>query len=277
MPHPSNPLLRLLADNRNVSGRRAGVVAAKPAADVATVYLYDAIVSDAALEEMGFGVSAQTLVPKIAAIDADVIHLRINSPGGDVFAGQAIAQALREQRAQVVAHVDGVAASAASVVLAAADVRVIAPGAFVMVHNSWSFVIGNSADMLAAAELLEQVDDSIAAQYARAAGGTQAQWRERMAAETWFGAQAAIDAGLVSAISDGSESAQAQWRLAAYAHAPAQAAPAPAAQPTPAGNAHAHEQALRRLHLIERTGRVSQAAAQWQNRNLAQSPAARAQ
>ncbi len=99
--------LKLLADNR-----KRGVFRAEPAVnaknDETTLYLYDAIVSDDLTAEYWGGVSPQAFVKALADIKTNVIDLRINSPGGDVFAARAIEQALREHPAKVIAHIDGV-------------------------------------------------------------------------------------------------------------------------------------------------------------------------
>src|SRR5690606_10741716 len=80
-------------------------------ANETTLWLYDVIGADA-----WGGVSAAQFVQDLAAIETPVIHLRINSPGGDVFDARAIATALREHPARIIAHIDGIAASAASYV-----------------------------------------------------------------------------------------------------------------------------------------------------------------
>jgi ATP-dependent Clp protease protease subunit len=131
-------LTRLLALNRGAP-RRFEVV---NKTDEATIYLYDVIVNDKFEEEYFGGVSAETFVKALNDITAPVIHLRINSPGGDVFAGRVMEQAIRNHASKVIAHVDGYAASAASYVAIAADEVEIAPGGFFMVHNAWTLAMG---------------------------------------------------------------------------------------------------------------------------------------
>lgn len=87
----------------------------------ATIYLYDAIVSD----DIWGGVSAVNFVKELNALSNPVIHLRINSPGGDVFAARAMSQAIKEHKSKIIAHVDGMAASAATFPVIAADESVI--------------------------------------------------------------------------------------------------------------------------------------------------------
>ena len=102
-----------------------------PAATEETLYLYD---------EIGvWGIGAEQFVNDLNEIDSDVIHLRINSPGGDVFAAKAMQTALAQHDANIIAHVDGLAASAASVVAMGADEIEMVDGGFMMIHKALSF------------------------------------------------------------------------------------------------------------------------------------------
>lgn len=213
-------LIKLLASNRQRSPKlpQSKIVAAD-SGDETTIYIYDPIVSDDLTAEWWGGVSAQALVPEIRAIKGGTIHLRINSPGGDVFAAQAICQAIRETGAKVVAHIDGYAASAATVIATAADEAEIADGAFFMIHNAWTFAMGNANDLTEAAALLSKVDGSIAGQYAKKSGMAIDDVKAKMDAETWFTAEEAVEAGLVDRIAT-SAKAQNSWDLSAYVNAP---------------------------------------------------------
>lgn len=195
-------LLRLLADNRGVKGRAVKVAAQ---ANEATVYLYDVIVADQLTAEWFGGVTPQELVPQIDGLKVDTIHLRINSPGGDVFAAQAIAAALERNPANVVAHVDGLAASAATAICMAADDVVIADGAMFMIHNAWTIAIGDKEDFIDTAALLEKVDGALAAKYSQRSGMKLEDVTQLMDAETWFTAQEAVEAGFASSVEGGTE------------------------------------------------------------------------
>ncbi|WP_301100276.1 ATP-dependent Clp protease proteolytic subunit, partial [Propionivibrio sp.] len=109
-------MFKLLSENRG-----KGFFSVENAAQETTIYLYDAIVGTDLEAEYWGGVSAETLVKTIRGVTAPVINLRVNSPGGDVFAARAIEQALRDSAATVIAHIDGYAASAASFMVMAAD------------------------------------------------------------------------------------------------------------------------------------------------------------
>jgi ATP-dependent Clp protease protease subunit len=196
-----------------------------------TIYVYDVIVGSAADAEWFGGVDPETFARALAAMSGPV-SVRINSPGGDVFAGRAMAQAMRE-RGDVTAHVDGLAASAASILAVTAARCVMAPGALMMIHQAWTGVGGNADDLESIAALLRKIDVTLAADYAAKAGGDPAAWAERMAAETWFSADEALELGLADELAtadagpSGARQAAALWDLAAYSRAPA---PAPAAR-----------------------------------------------
>src|SRR5690554_1610966 len=158
----------------------------------ATIWLYDVIG-----DEMWGGVSAKTFVKDLAAVTAPTIHLRINSPGGDVFDARAMVTALRQHPARVIAHIDGLAASAASYIALAADEVEMADGAFLMIHNAWGVVVGNRHDLLDMAETLEKIDATILADYQARTHRSSSDIQEWMDKETWFTAAEALEAGFV--------------------------------------------------------------------------------
>lgn len=218
-----NRLQRLLIDNRGKGLFRVD----NKTADATTIYLYGPIVSD---NFWGDGVLALDFVKTLAAIDTATIHLRIDSPGGEVFAGQSMAQALREHPANVIAHIDGLAASAASWVALAADEVVISPGGMVMIHQAQGIGFGNSGDLRETADLLDKIDATLLAGYAAETGQDAQQITDWMAAETWFTAEEAVKYGFADRIATASASNRGSgWNLAAYAHAPAPRAELPEA------------------------------------------------
>ena len=199
--------------------------------------VYDVIVaSDSDAAWLG-GISAEAFARELRAMAGDV-ELRINSPGGDVFAARAMAQAMREHQGRITAYVDGVAASAASLLAVSASETVMAPGSMMMIHEAWTIALGNKGDFLATAALLEKIDASIVETYQAKAGGEPAEWAALMAAETWYTAAEAVQAGLADRVAeDKPAAAQAAWDLGVYDNAPAgqvQAqAPEPAPEPAP--------------------------------------------
>lgn len=190
----------------------------------AKLYLYEPIGG-------WWGTLAGEVVEALKDIEADTLEVHINSPGGDVFDGIAIANVLRDHRARIVAVVDGLAASIASVIAVSADEVVMAPGSQMMIHDAWGYCVGNAGDMAKLSDDLNKISGNLADQYAAKAGGTGAQWRELMLAETWYSAQEAVDAGLADRVSgakpDDDAAAAARWDLSVFAHAGRQDAPSP--------------------------------------------------
>lgn len=157
--------------------------------DEAEVMLYD---------EVGgwFGATADEFIADLKGVTAKNLRVRVNSPGGSVFEGIAIANALRAHPANVTVQVDGIAASIASVIAMAGDRVEMAPNTMMMIHDASGLCMGNASDMEEMAELLDLISDNIADAYAAKAGGTRDEWRDLMRAETWFLPDDAVKAGL---------------------------------------------------------------------------------
>lgn len=155
-------------------------------------------------DEIGlWGIDAQWLVRDLMDIGNDDLLVRVNSPGGDVFEGIAIMNALRGHRGTVTAVVEGLAASAASIIaIGGADRLVMRPQAELMIHDAWGLAMGNAAEMDSMKDQLDRTSDSLAAVYADKAGGTVDDWRQAMRDETWMSADEAVTAGLADAVED---------------------------------------------------------------------------
>lgn len=179
----------------------------------ATLYIYDVISAD-------WGISARMVIDAIAqAGDAQVLNIRINSPGGDVFEARAIIEAIKRFGGKTVAHIDSVAASAATGIACAADEVLIAEGAFYMIHNASGFAYGDKSLMRDTADLLEKVEGAIIADYTAKTGKTAADIAALMDAETWFTAAEAIAEGFVNALAPTAKVGN-TWNLSAYTKAP---------------------------------------------------------
>jgi ATP-dependent protease ClpP protease subunit len=164
--------------------------AAAPSADI---FVYAAIGID--------GVTAADFVKDVKAIRARVINLHINSPGGSPFDAVTMLTALKQSKASVTAYVDGLAASAASVLAMAGDRVVMARHSMMMIHEAHvTDAAGSADDMRKMADLLDLLSDNIAGIYAAHTGGSVEDWRARMATETWFNDQQAVQAGLASEV-----------------------------------------------------------------------------
>lgn len=185
------------------------VVAPTPSGDepeIATIRLYGPIDSWGGY----WGISAKDVGSVLDALPESVsqIILRINSPGGHVFEGISIMNLLGAHRAKVTAVVDGLAASAASVIAVGADETVMSPGTQMMIHCTSTIVWGNAAEMRKEAAVLEGLDRSLAEIYTAKAG--EKDWAALLEAETWLTAADAVTEGLadrVAVIPDAGETA----------------------------------------------------------------------
>jgi ATP-dependent protease ClpP protease subunit len=202
----------------------------------ASVYIYD---------EIGwYGVTAQDFVRDLMQVTASEIHVHINSPGGDVFDGVAIYNALLSHPANIIVHVDGLAASAASFIAQAGDTRLIARNAQMMIHDAQGVCMGAAVDMREMADLLDKASDNIADIYSTRCGGTKKQWRGQMEATVWYSAAEAVQAGLADKVEDvGAKTTNRAVVLTAQARA--QQPPAEPAEPVaeePGGEPEPDEQ-----------------------------------
>lgn len=151
--------------------------------------------------DIGFEITAASVAADMRRLGAvDELHVRINSFGGDAFDGVAIHQRLAEHKARVIVHIDGIAASAASVIAMAGDEIAIARAGFVMIHDAWVGAVGNAAELRAVAERAEALSAQMAGIYQRRSGQGIEQIRAWMAEERTFSSEEAIDAGLATRI-----------------------------------------------------------------------------
>jgi len=162
----------------------------------ADLWIYEEIGTDF----WGEGLTAKKFVEDLAALEVDHIALHINSPGGSVFDGQAIFNALQRHPASVTSHVEGLAASIASVVALAGDTVEMAANALFMIHDPYGMAMGTSADMRQMAEVLDKVKHTIVGVYERKTGLAPEAILEAMAAETWYTAAEAEAAGYADSV-----------------------------------------------------------------------------
>ena len=153
--------------------------------------------------------TAKSFIAELEKIPATVKVLRvhINSPGGDVFGAVTIANALRDQRAtkgrKVETIVDGLAASAASIIaMAGAPVR-MSDNALLMIHNPWSITVGDADDMLKAVESLGKVRSTLVDTYQWHSELDDDEIEALMDAETWMDAEEAIEYGFADEVIEG--------------------------------------------------------------------------
>lgn len=147
------------------------------------------------------GVTADQFRKDLRALgDVRAIDVRINSYGGDVFDGLAIYRLLADHPATVTTHVDGIAASIASVIAMAGDSIVMSEAGFLMIHNAWGGVKGDAKEMRDYAERLDAVSRQIAGVYAARSGIDQGEIQQMMNAETWLNSQDAYAKGFANQV-----------------------------------------------------------------------------
>lgn len=196
--------------------------------DITKIYIYDEI------GESWFGDStgSNDFVKMLSGITTPNIELHLNSPGGDIFDGVAIYNALKSHPAKVKVVVDALAASAASFIAQAGDEVIMTGAATMMIHDGSGFSFGNAADMRKTADILDTLSNTIAGIYASRAGQSTEFWRNLMVEETWYNASEAVEAGLADRVGEETkkedeEAAQNKWDLSFFNYAGRGAAPDP--------------------------------------------------
>lgn len=202
----------------------------------------------AIFDEIGaYGVSAKSFLSAVGEIKGSTINLEINSPGGDVFAGIAMYNGLRATGKTINVKVLGIAASAASLVAMAGDTIDMPENSMMMVHNPWSFAMGDAEEMRATADVLDKIQMSLVATYAKRTGRKDDDIIEMLNKETWMTADEAVAAGFATSVSDRvaaqasfdverlPEAAKAAWAKASApveGELPVEPPAVPAAEPT---------------------------------------------
>ena len=147
------------------------------------------------------GVTASRVAADLKAVGkVSTLDVRINSYGGDVFEGLAIYRQIVNFDASVNVFVDGVAASAASIIAVAGNKIEIAQAGFLMIHDAWTFAAGNADELRATAERLDATSEAMASIYSARTKKSSTQCRDLMRVETWMTAQEAVDNGFADSI-----------------------------------------------------------------------------
>ncbi len=169
---------------------------AKAQEKAAEVFIYE----DVGADWFG-GVTASQVkddLKKAGAVDRIDVH--IASYGGDMNEGLAIYRMLADHKARVVTHVDGVAASIASVIAMAGEDIIIAEAGSMMIHEGWTIAAGNAKKLRAVADQADAMTSQMADLYAARTKNSVAKVKDWMAAETWFYGQEAVDAGFATSV-----------------------------------------------------------------------------
>ena len=164
--------------------------------DGRTLYLNGTIAEESWFEDE---VTPAAFKAELMAGEGD-ITVWINSPGGDCIAASQIYCMLMDYRGAVTVKIDGIAASAASVVAMAGTTVLMAPTALMMVHNPLTVAIGDSEEMKKAVALLDEVKESIINAYEIRTGLSRARLSHLMDAETWLSAHKAVELGFADGL-----------------------------------------------------------------------------
>ncbi|WP_371061410.1 head maturation protease, ClpP-related [Rhodosalinus sp. 5P4] len=215
-------------------------------------------------DEIGaYGVSAKGFLAELGTLpEGTPVDLRLNSPGGSVFDAVAIHNAINRHAGTVTVWIDGIAASAASYIAMAGDEIVMPENTFLMIHDPSGLVMGTAGDMRDMAGTLDKIAAGMTRGYAARSGKTEDEIAALMAAETWFDAAEALEAGLATQLAEPVRIA-ASFDIARFRNAPPElveavetadsedattraeivedandVAPAPPPEPTPQPEAH---------------------------------------
>ena len=150
-------------------------------------------------------ISSKRLVQDLENLDVENITLNISSNGGGATAAIAIANALKRHKARVIANIDGIVASAATIITSACDVVRMPKNALFMIHNPWMIAMGEEKDFEKMAETLSKVKNSVIETYIDKTGIDRNKLSELMDKESWFSANEAKEYGFVDEITDNTD------------------------------------------------------------------------
>lgn len=167
----------------------------------AEMFLYGEITHDKWFDDE---VTAKEFAEDLSALNGCDLKLRINSPGGDVFAAQAIYNQLKDYKGYVTVQVDGLAASAATIITCAGDTVIMPENALFMIHNPLTWAVGNAEEMRKTADNLDIVRDTIISVYLSRTKDkvTEDELKDMMDAETWLTADEAVNYGFADSVTD---------------------------------------------------------------------------
>lgn len=190
-------------------------------AEKATVYLYGTIGEDFWSPEESN--TAKNFSKQLDDLGGKPVDIRIDSLGGDVYEGFAIASAIQRYKGETTAHIDGIAASAASYIAIMADKVVMSDFAQFMIHDAWTCAQGNASELADVVGQLSAIDATIAGIISARSGMDEKDVKAAMDKETWYTAQEAVENGLADELVETKKRAANsldRTLLSSYRHAP---------------------------------------------------------
>ena len=177
------------------------IEAKKISANEGELLIYGPIVDLPWFEDEVSAYQVRSQIDSMQLREGDTLHVRINSPGGFLDQGIAIHNTLKQQKAHVVGWVDGLSASSASIILAAADEIRMPKNARIMIHDPWTMTVGDAEDHLKSAQLLEDGKaQAIESYFARKLTASREEVAQMMTDETWLTAERAVELGFADVI-----------------------------------------------------------------------------
>ncbi|MEB9454433.1 head maturation protease, ClpP-related [Bacillus anthracis] len=148
------------------------------------------------------GISSSKVREQLKNVTAKTINVHINSGGGDVFESIAISNLLKNHSATIVVHIDGLAASGASVIAMAADKIIMPKNTMMMIHKAWTYAAGNAEGLRKVADRLDKIDNAVTESYTSRFVGEKSELESLLAEETWLTAEECKTFGFCDEISD---------------------------------------------------------------------------
>lgn len=174
-------------------------IKAEVKADSNELYLYGTV------GDAWDGITLKDVKRKAEAIESNHVKLHINSYGGDATEGVAIRNYLKDKFDTIEAVIDGIAASAASIIALSGDTVDMPSGSTLMIHNPHTIAIGNRTELLKTVKALESLEESYKDIYMEHFSGSREELSELMDNESWLGAEEAKAYGFVTAVEDGED------------------------------------------------------------------------
>lgn len=177
----------------------------------ADLYMYGSISAYAWYD----GISSKQVKDTLQSVSAKTINVHINSPGGDVFESIAIHNLLKNHSAKIHVHIDGLAASGASVIAMAADKIIMPKNAMVMIHKAWTYAAGNSDALRKTADRLDKIDSAVTESYKSRFVGEQEELEKLLADETWLTAEECLALGFADELVEDIEQEEEEEQISA--------------------------------------------------------------